>query len=147
MILTGLARLGRDCEVRFTQQGDPVGSLSLAFNYGRKDAEGNRPTQWVSASLWGNRVETLQPYLTQGTLLDVVLEDVHIEAYKKNDGTMGSALRAKVLSLEFAGGKRDDSGAQNNSRATQQRSQAAHAPQHQQTTGGGIADIDSDIPF
>lgn len=147
MILTGLARLGRDCEVRFTQQGDPVGSLNLAFNYGRKDDQGNRPTQWISASLWGNRVEALQPYLTQGTLLDVVLEDVHIETYKKNDGTVGTTLRAKVLSLEFAGGKRDDQ-----QQPTQQNQRQAQRPaQRQQSQQQGaptsLADMQDDTPF
>ncbi|MCK9621984.1 MAG: single-stranded DNA-binding protein [Methylobacter sp.] len=36
MILTGLARLGRDAQVRFTAAGEPVASLALAFSYGKK---------------------------------------------------------------------------------------------------------------
>lgn len=67
MILTGLARLGADAEVRYTQGGDPVANLSLAWNYGRKDDQGKRQSQWISSSLWGDRAVSLQQYLTKGT--------------------------------------------------------------------------------
>lgn len=69
MILTALARLGRDAELRYTQSGDAVCELALAINYGRKEADGNRPTQWLSASLWGKRAESLAQHLQKGKLL------------------------------------------------------------------------------
>ena len=37
MILTGLARIGKDAGLRYTASNEPVANLSLAFNYGRKD--------------------------------------------------------------------------------------------------------------
>jgi len=49
--LFGLARIGRDAELRFTIANDPVASVSLAFSYGKKDADGKRSTEWVDASL------------------------------------------------------------------------------------------------
>ena len=45
MILTGLARIGKDAELRYTASNEPVANLSLAFNYGRKGDDGKRPTQ------------------------------------------------------------------------------------------------------
>ena len=36
----GLARIGRDAEIRHTAGGDAVASLSLAFTYGRKGEDG-----------------------------------------------------------------------------------------------------------
>ena len=65
-MMIGLARLGRDAEIRTTSQGDSVATLALAFSYGRKGSDGNRPTQWVDAALWGKRAEALAPYLTKG---------------------------------------------------------------------------------
>ena len=59
MQMIGLARLGRDAELRTTQSGEKVASLSLAFNWGMKGQDGNRPTQWVDGSLWGKRAEVL----------------------------------------------------------------------------------------
>lgn len=105
MILTGVARLGRDIEVRHTATGETIGLLALAFNYGKKDDSGNRQTQWIDALLLGDRCEKLQQYLLKGTQVSVVLEDPHIEAYTKKDGTADSSLRALVGSLEFVGSR------------------------------------------
>ena len=59
----GLARLGRDAELRTTQTGESVARLSLAFSYGKKGADGKRPTEWVEGSLWGQRAQALAPHL------------------------------------------------------------------------------------
>lgn len=131
MIVTGIARLGRDAEVRYTANGDAVASLALAYNYGKKEG-GKQPTQWVDASLWGKRAEALAQYLTKGTLISVVLSDVHVETYQKKDGTEGQSLRARVLEVEFAGGKRDE--------------QPASKPARPAPADDGFDDS-SDIPF
>ena len=103
--LIGLARLGRDCELRTTQSGDAVASLSLAMDYraGREKA-----TQWVQGDLWGKMAETLTQYLVKGKLVCVTLDDVHIEDFQKRDGSTGTKLVGRVSKLELAGGGRDD---------------------------------------
>ena len=63
MKANGLARIGKDAEVRFTPGGTAVANVSLAFTYGKKSDDGKRPTQWVDASLWGQRAESLAPYI------------------------------------------------------------------------------------
>jgi single-strand DNA-binding protein len=137
--MTGLARLGRDAEVRFIPGGDAVSNLGLAFNYGRKGADNKQPTQWVEAALWGKRAESLAQYLTKGQLLDVVLADVHIETYTTRDGKEGHKLAARVMELEFAGGSR------RNGEATEgQRTSPAAAPA---AAPGSFDDMASDIPF
>lgn len=101
MILTGFARLGGDAQVRDTG-GDKVANLSLAYNHGRKDADGKRPTQWVDAALWGKRAEALAPYLKKGQGVDVVLDDVHIETYEGRNGP-AHKLVGRVLAIELTG--------------------------------------------
>lgn len=103
MQMIGLARLGRDAEIRFTNDGEPVASLSLAFSHGRKGPDGRRPTQWVDATLWGKRAEVLQPYLVKGAAVVVTLDDPHTEEFQKRDGTTGTKLVGKVTALELAG--------------------------------------------
>ena len=76
--LFGFARLGRDAELRHTADGKPVANMALAFTYGQKDASGNRPTQWVEASLWGQRAESLIDYLLKGSGFAVTLDDIHV---------------------------------------------------------------------
>jgi single-strand DNA-binding protein len=102
--LFGLARLGRDAELRNTSGGDQVASLSLAFTYGRKGDDGKKPTQWVDGAIWGKRAEALAPYLTKGTLVTVTVEDAHIETFKKSDGTEGTKLAGRVTAIDLAGG-------------------------------------------
>lgn len=136
MILTGLARLGRDATLRHTPQGDAVLELALAFNYGQKDGEGKRQTQWIDATLWGKRAEALAPHLTKGSAIDVVLTEPHIETWTKKDQTTGVKLVAKVAELEFAGGGQRPA----SNSAPAQRPAAA-------STGGGFDDLPDDLPF
>lgn len=138
MILAGLARLGRDAELRYTASGEAVVNLALAFNYGQKQADGNRPTQWVEASLWGKRAEALAPHLAKGTALSVVLNEPHIETFEGKNGT-GHKLVARLAEIEFAGGKAD----------AMQSKQATTSDRSAQSTGGAghFDDLENDLPF
>jgi len=138
MKANGLARIGKDAEVRYTPGGAAVANVSLAFTYGKKGDDGKRPTQWVDASLWGQRVESLTPYLTKGKQIVAYLEDVHIQTYTKGDGTQASKMAARIADLEFVAG-----GEQAESQPRQQPKPQA-APQSQ---GSGFDDMDDDIPF
>lgn len=136
----GLARLGRDAEIRTTSQGESVATLSLAFSYGRKGSDGNRPTQWVDAALWGKRAEALAPYLLKGGLVAVTLEDVHIETFTSQKGD-GHKLAGRVIDVELAGG---------GERTAAPAPRQVHAPRPAPATapmGSGFDDLDSDIPF
>ena len=126
MLMTGLARLGNDPEVRYTPDGKPVMDMSLAFNYGRK-VDGKQPSQWISATMWGDRCEKLRPYLGKGQLVFVSMTEPHIEEYKRKDGTTGVSLRARVGELEFAGPRPQEQAAPERSR--------------------GFDDLVDDIPF
>jgi single-strand DNA-binding protein len=105
MQLIGLARIGNEPEIRYTKNDDAVLSLSLAYNYGRKNDDGFKPSQWVDASLWGKLAEALQPYLTKGNTVCVTIDDVHVETYEKKDGSSGSKLAGRIISIELT--KRD----------------------------------------
>lgn len=146
MQLIGLARLGRDCELRYTQDQQAVTNLSLAYNYGRKGEDGKRPVMWVDASLWGKLAEAISPYLLKGTSVCVTLDDVHLQTYKSQHGE-GTKLVGKVTTIELAG-SRDTQPAQR-----QQQPPPAQQPRQQQrhshSGGGGFDDMDDDqsIPF
>lgn len=144
----GLARLGRNVEIRYMQNGDAVANLALAFSYGRKGTDGKRPTQWVEASLWGKRAEALAPCLAKGGLVSVSLEEVHIETYQGRNGE-GHKLAARVVDIELAGdGERQGGQGQHQAAAP---APAARAPQRPaapaSSPSSGFDDMDSDIPF
>jgi len=141
MKANGLARIGKDADVRYTPGGAAVANVSLAFTYGKKGDDGKRLTQWVDASLWGQRVESLAPYLTKGKQIMAYLEDVHIQTYTKGDGTQASKMAARIADLEFvAGGEQSEP----RQAAPQRQQERQPAPQSQ---GSGFDDMDDDIPF
>lgn len=138
----GLARIGRDVEVRNTTGGDAVASVSLAFSYGRKGDDGKKPTQWVDGALWGKRAEVLAPYLTKGSLVTVAIEDAHVETFKKADGTEGVKLAGRITAIDLAGGGQPQQQAPASAPKPQQRPAPQRAP-----AGGGFDDMNDDAPF
>lgn len=152
MQLSGLARLGRDAETRFLADGTAITSLALATNWGKKDESGNRPTQWVDASFWGERGQKLAQYLVKGQQIVVVLDEPHITTFEKKDGTTGFSLVGRVNSLEFAGsaptsGGSGGIGGGNAPAQRQSTPQQRQAAAQQTNTGGGFDDFEDDIPF
>jgi single-strand DNA-binding protein len=134
--LFGLARIGRDAEVRYSPKGDAVVNLSLAFNY---QGKGERETQWVDGSLWGKRAEALAPYLLKGGAVAVTLGDVHIETYEGKNGA-GHKLVGRVVEIELGGkGSGED--------APKPAKTPAAAPKVASMKGTGFDDMEDDIPF
>jgi single-strand DNA-binding protein len=138
MKANGLARIGKDAEVRFTPGGTPVANVSLAFTYGKKGDDGKRPTQWVDASLWGQRAESLAPYIKKGGQIVAYLEDVSIQTFTKGDGTQATKMVARLVDLEFVSG-----GEQASSQPKPQPKPQAAPQSH----GSGFDDMDDEIPF
>jgi single-strand DNA-binding protein len=136
----GMARLGRDAEVRYTPDGTAVANLSLAVTVFDKSAENNRGTQWVDASLWGKQAESLAQYMVKGSLHCFTLSDLRIEEYEGKNG-WGAKLVARVDSVEL--GPRQGDAAAPSSGPRQGARTAAPAPKPKPQT-----EIpDDDIPF
>lgn len=132
--LYGIARIGRDTTIRHTQQGEAVAGLSLAFSYGRKGEDGKTPTNWVDGSLWGKRAEALAQHLVKGVSVMVTLNDVHIESFTKQDGTVASKMVGRVTEIEFAG-------------APAAARPAPPPPPPKPAAPSGFEDLSDDIPF
>lgn len=145
MLMVGVARVGNEPVARYTPDGKAVMDISLAFDYGRKGGDGRRPTQWVNATMWGDRVEKLQPYLSKGSQVFVTMSEPHIETYDKKDGSgQGFSLRARITELEFVGGRREDASAESAGESGGAApARAAKAP----AKAPGFDELDDDIPF
>jgi single-strand DNA-binding protein len=142
--LFGFARLGRDVEVRYTAESQAVANLALAFSYGKKGADGNRPTQWVDASLWGPRAESMAPFLLKSTPLCVTVDEVHVETFTRSDGAPGHKLVGRVINIEFAGAASRPEGQQAPAPRPAPQRAPAQAPAR---PAANLADMDDDIPF
>jgi single-strand DNA-binding protein len=135
--LFGLARLGRDAELRGTNAGS-VTNLSLAFEV---RAKGEKITQWVEGALWGKRAETLAPHLVRGKQVVVTLGDVRIEQFTKGDGTTSHKLVGNVMELDFAGNTE-----RTPERTPEQAVPRPAPPPPPPKASTGFADMD-DVPF
>ena len=135
VILVG--NLGRDPELRYTPQGTPVCSFTLATNERRKDKTGEMQDQttWFRVTLWGRQAETASQYLTKGR--PVYIEGrLRVEDWTDRDGRARYTLEVHATDMQFIGGKVDDSPA--SSRADEQtRPAPSGAPEIE----------DDDIPF
>lgn len=102
MQLIGLCRLGRDADLKQTNNGKDVLNVTLAYNYGQR-VDGAQPTQWIDAAIFGERASKVAQYFTKGTAIVAYLTDVHVHTFQKKDGSTGSTLRATLANFEFCG--------------------------------------------
>lgn len=140
IILVG--NLGRDPELRYTPDGTPVCTFSLATNEKRRDratGENNDVTTWFRVTLWRRQAEVASQYLTRGK--PVYIEGrLRVEEYTDRDGKTRHSLEVTATDMQFIGSARggDDAGGG-------QQTRAAAAPQH---AGPEPTDLtDDDVPF
>lgn len=145
---SGVFRIGNDPALRFTPGGDKVLNLSLATNYGKKDGDGKRPTQWYDATIWGDRAEALVQYLHKGDQIYVVMNDVHIEEFDGRNGK-GHKLAGRVTEVELIGGQRQGSGEQQRSGSNSDYQRARDGGSAPRKPAGNTppGDFEDDIPF
>ena len=110
--ITLVGNLGRDPELRYTPQGTPVCSFSLATNERRKDrntGEANDITTWFRVTLWGRQAETASQYLTRGR--PIYIEGrLRVEEWTDREGKQRHTLEVHATDMQFIGGgaKADD---------------------------------------
>ncbi len=138
--ITLVGNLGRDPELRYTPQGTPVCSFSLATNERRKDrntGENNDITTWFRVTLWGRQAETASQYLTRGR--PVYIEGrLRVEEWTERDGKPRHTLEVNATDMQFIGGGRGDEAGS----APAKAAAAAHDP-----IPDAGAPTDDDVPF
>ena len=139
--ITIAGQLGRDAEVRYLPNGDPVASFSVADSQGRE-----KPTIWWTCSIFGKRAESLSPYLTKGQAVTVT-GNVSEREYEK-DGVKRKTMDVRVSDVALQGGKREEAAPKEATQFKKPSHDAAKARQLPQRPGSGFDDMDDDsIPF
>ena len=66
-----IGNLGRDPEMRFTPNGNPVTSFSIATNrvYTTTEGERKQETEWINVVAWEKLAELCNQFLTKGRLV------------------------------------------------------------------------------
>ena len=104
-----VGNLGRDPELRYTAQGTPVCSFSMATNERRKDRNGEMQdhTTWFRITLWNRLAETASQYLQKGK--QVYIEGrLRVEEYIDRDGKPRHSLEVFATDMQFIGSRGGD---------------------------------------
>ena len=92
--------LGRDAELKYLNNGDPVCSFSVADSQGRE-----KPTIWWRCSLFGKRGQSLSQFLTKGQSVTVV--GTITEREWEKDGVKQKSMDVRVSEIALQGGRKD----------------------------------------
>ncbi len=139
LIIVG--NLGRDPEMRYTPDGTPVTSFSMATNrrWTNSDGSQNEETIWFRVSAWRRQAEIAAQYLSKGRQ---VMVEGRLQADKatggpriwtRQDGTAGASFEVTCDRLILLSNRGD----------------AGSGPGPGEDDGGGGADYipEDDIPF
>jgi single-strand DNA-binding protein len=89
-----IGNLGRDPELRYTPNGRPVATFSVAVNQATKNqqtGEWVEATDWFRVSVWGDRAERSAENLRKGSRV-FVDGRFRTREYETNDGRKGLSL-------------------------------------------------------
>lgn len=122
--------IGKDSEVRFMPNGDPICSFSVADSMGK-----DKPTIWWNCSLFGKRAEALSQYLVKGQQVTVI-GNVTEREWTDKEGGKRKSMDVRVSDVALMGGKREGA-------TPAAPRQAAKQP----AAASGFDDMADDIPF
>jgi single-strand DNA-binding protein len=124
-----MGNVGRDPEIRYTQDGKAVCNFSVAVNRGKDD-----PVIWFRVSAWERLAEVCNEYVTKGMVVQVT-GSPRASAYIDQAGQARASLEISARDVQF--GSRVEAG-----------DEPEPAPERSYDPGdaGGSGDV-NDIPF
>jgi single-strand DNA-binding protein len=110
-----VGNLGRDPEMRYTPDGTPVTSFSVATNrrWTNQDGSPGEETVWFRVSAWRRTAEVAAQYLSKGRQVMVEgrltpdRETGGPRVYQRNDGTCGASFELRADRVIFLSGRGD----------------------------------------
>ena len=112
LILIG--NLGKEPEMRYTNTGQPVTTLSVATNRRYNSANGQpiNETTWFRVSVWGKQAESCNQYLHKGSRVvvegrltpDPETGGPHIW---ENNGKIGASFEVNASTVRFLSNRED----------------------------------------
>ena len=100
--------LTRDPELRFTQSGQPVASLSVAVNrrYRNKEGELKEDTDFFRVTAWNKTAENIATYLGKGSPI-LIQGRLKQSTWETDEGEKRSSVEIVASNVEFLGSKKD----------------------------------------
>ncbi|WP_392565841.1 single-stranded DNA-binding protein [Utexia brackfieldae] len=78
--LSASGNVGKDCELRYTNNNTPVAEFHLPVKQGYGE---HQKTAWLKCVMWGKAAESFAPNIKKGDLLSVSGE-FYVEEYEKD---------------------------------------------------------------
>lgn len=104
-----VGNVGRDPELRYTQNGAAVTDFSVAVTESWTDNQTNErreKTTWYKVSVWGRQAESVKQYLAKGRQV-MVIGTVEARAYMDKNNQPASSLDLRAREVRFLGGRND----------------------------------------
>jgi len=110
-----IGNLGRDPELRYTPQGTPVTTFTVATNRTYTDGEGNQvqQTTWFRVSTWGRLAEACNQYLRRGMRVYIegrLVPDPNTggpRVFTRQDGTVGASFELRAHMVKFLSSRQE----------------------------------------
>lgn len=96
-----VGRIGRDAELRSTQNGTAVASFPVAVDVGYGE---NKSTQWYNCAIFGKRAESkLVGFLVKGK--EVVIDgEPKLNTYQNQAGEFKASIEVRINDVQLVGG-------------------------------------------
>jgi single-strand DNA-binding protein len=139
-----IGNLGRDPELRHTQNGQAVANFSLATteNWTDKSGERQERTEWHRIVAWGRTGELCAQYLSKGRTA-YIEGRLQTREWEDREGNKRTTTEINALTVQFLGGPRG-SDSQGGGQSDPPGGGGGGGPE---PTGDGPPHADGDIPF
>lgn len=135
-----IGRLGKDPEIRYSNDGKAISNLSLACSDDYKDSSGNKveQTNWIRVVAFGRLAEIIGEYVRKGSQIYVSGKQV-TRKYQDKNGQDKFVTEIISSELQMLGGSNTGAG-----NGGSQQNQNSNVPP---SSGGGNDFPELDIPF
>lgn len=83
----------------YTSQGKPFIKFSIPADSFKA---GNKSTEWIRCTAWGERFEKMWPYLQKGKIV-LVTGEISINSFKGRDDVVRTSLELNVFEIDLLG--------------------------------------------
>lgn len=101
--ITIVGNVGQDPQMRYTSNGTPVTTISVASNKTWSDSAGNRQsrTTWFRVACWRRLGEVVAQYVRRGSLVLVTGEMQEPRPWQNKDGEWRASLEVTASTVQF----------------------------------------------
>lgn len=142
VVLVG--RLTKDPDLRYTGNGTPVASFTLAVNRDFKNANGDQEADFINCVIWRKTAETLANTVRKGQQIGVVGR-VQTRSYENQQGQ--KVFVTEVVADRFNYLEKREGGTNNGSSQNQSNNKQNFDRSDDPFSGSSIDISDDDLPF